>query len=91
MSHKKLEARVHGFVQGVGFRYFVKEKALKLGLCGYAKNLADGSVEVTAEGEEGLLLKLLSLLNKGNSYSEVKNVEYSLNDSVNNLIGFEIY
>ncbi len=91
MSRKKLKACVHGFVQGVGFRYFVRKNALKLGICGYAKNLSDGNVEIEAEGEEELLFKLIEILRKGNSYSEVKNVEYNINDSVDNLVGFEIY
>ena len=42
---------VVGRVQGVFFRATTREQALKLGLRGYAKNLADGSVEVLAVGD----------------------------------------
>ena len=43
--------RVHGLVQGVGFRYSTQREALQLGLTGYARNMDDGSVEVVACGE----------------------------------------
>ena len=91
MKRKRLEARVYGFVQGVGFRYFVKRNALRLGLSGYAKNFPDGSVEVVAEGNEDALLKLLQYLKKGNSYSEVERVDYSLKDAHNDMASFETY
>ncbi len=91
MPRKRLEAKVFGLVQGVGFRYFVRVNALKLNLEGYAKNLPDGSVEVVAEGEEKDLMGLLDLLKKGNSYSSVEKVSYSLKNPENNLTGFETY
>ncbi len=91
MSLKRLDARVFGFVQGVGFRYFVRKNALRLELSGYAKNLADGSVEVVAEGEEKNILKLVDLLKKGNVYSTVESVDYKITDNVQGLSGFETY
>lgn len=57
-----MTAHVHGNVQGVGFRYWTKSQAKRLGIAGYAKNLADGRVEVVAEGELGHVDKLLELL-----------------------------
>ncbi len=57
-----MTAHVHGHVQGVGFRYWTKTQAKKLGLTGYAKNLADGRVEVVAEGPEGDVDTLAALL-----------------------------
>ncbi len=91
MSLRRLEARVFGFVQGVGFRYFVRKNALKLGLSGYAKNLADGSVEVVAEGEEKNILELVDLLKIGNAYSTVESVDYKITDDLQGLSGFETY
>lgn len=57
-----MTAFVHGHVQGVGFRWWTRSRALELGLAGYAKNLDDGRVEVVAEGEQGGVEKLLELL-----------------------------
>ena len=42
---------VKGRVQGVGYRYFVLRHAEQLGLAGYARNQADGSVEVVVQGK----------------------------------------
>jgi acylphosphatase len=91
MKKKRLEARVYGFVQGVGFRYFVKRNAARLGLVGYAKNLPDGSVEVVAEGDENTLYELLHYLREGNAYSHVEKVDYKIIDSIGGMVGFEIY
>ncbi len=66
---------VHGRVQGVGFRYFVLRQAEALGLTGFARNRADGSVEVVAEGSEQALANLEAKLRVGPSFSEVIQVE----------------
>jgi len=56
---------VYGWVQGVGFRAYVRWRAKELGLKGYAKNLPDGTVEVVAEGPEEALRKLADYLYVG--------------------------
>ena len=56
---------VSGRVQGVGYRYFCKEKASKTNCSGWVKNLPDGRVEAEIQGEESDVLNLLSLLRKG--------------------------
>ena len=48
----RMTAHVHGQVQGVGFRWWTRARALELGLVGSATNLADGRVQVVAEGPE---------------------------------------
>ena len=48
-----------GIVQGVGFRFTVERLAKDLGLTGWVRNLADGRVEILAEGERDSLLKLI--------------------------------
>ncbi|CNE10608.1 acylphosphatase [Mycobacterium tuberculosis] len=58
----RLTAWVRGRVQGVGFRWWVRSRALELGLAGSATNLGDGRVEVVAEGPRGKCLRLLDLL-----------------------------
>lgn len=58
----RLTAWAHGRVQGVGFRWWVRARALELGLVGSATNLMDGRVEVVAEGSRAGCERLLELL-----------------------------
>lgn len=53
---------VRGRVQGVGFRWWTRSRALELGLVGHARNMADGRVEVCAQGEEAQIGQLVELL-----------------------------
>ncbi|MBW3085800.1 Acylphosphatase [Austwickia sp. TVS 96-490-7B] len=53
---------VHGRVQGVGFRWWTRSRALELGVIGYARNLTDGRVEVCAQGERSAVEALESLI-----------------------------
>jgi acylphosphatase len=75
MSAVSLHAIVHGRVQGVGFRYFVRSHARALGLVGTARNLADGTVEVYAEGERAALARLERDLERGPPAADVTRVE----------------
>ena len=56
---------VHGSVQGVGFRWWIRSRALELGLVGTATNLPDGRVQVVAEGAPEQLTALVALLQPG--------------------------
>lgn len=67
-----LHVRVTGVVQGVGFRWFVRERARRLGLAGWVRNVADGSVEVVAEGDPGQIELLRGELWKGPDGSRVE-------------------
>jgi len=53
---------VRGRVQGVGFRWWTRARALELGLAGHARNMADGRVEVVAQGEAQAVARLEELL-----------------------------
>jgi acylphosphatase len=64
-SGVRLTAFVKGQVQGVGFRWWTRARALELGLVGAATNLADGRVEVVAEGPEPACRRLLDQLPAG--------------------------
>jgi len=66
---------VQGRVQGVGYRYFVLRQAEVLGVAGFARNRADGSVEVLAEGSEASLADFEVRLREGPAFAEVANVE----------------
>ncbi|QFU87424.1 acylphosphatase [Amycolatopsis sp. YIM 10] len=70
----RLTAWVHGQVQGVGFRWWTRSRALELGLVGSAGNLADGRVEVVAEGRRDHCERLLAALRSGGSPGRVDTV-----------------
>jgi len=57
---QELHASVRGQVQGVGYRYFVIEKARALGLGGYVRNERNGGVEVLSQGPRPALERLLT-------------------------------
>ncbi len=83
----RLRAWVRGRVQGVGYRAFAQAKALALGLSGYAQNLADGRVEVVAEGPKEALEAFLEELKKGPRAAQVEGVE-ALWEEAQGLQGF---
>lgn len=62
---------VSGYVQGVGYRYYIYHQAVSLGLTGYAKNLPTGQVEIVASGDRGMIDELLRLARVGPSHASV--------------------
>ena len=71
----RMTAWAHGRVQGVGFRWYTRAKALELGLVGAATNLYDGRVEVVAEGRRQACEALLDWLRGGDTPGHVTGVE----------------
>lgn len=69
-----LHVEIRGRVQGVGFRWFVRERARALALSGWVKNLSDGSVEVAASGSDAAVRDLLALLREGPPGAHVRDV-----------------
>ncbi len=65
---------VSGKVQGVFFRASTREQALMLGITGYARNLADGRVEVIACGEKSAVDQFRSWLSRGPAAARVTGV-----------------
>jgi len=84
----RLTAWVHGTVQGVGFRWWTRSKALALGLVGSAGNLADGRVEVVAEGRRDHCERLLAALRSGESPGRVDKVIERWSPPKGSLTGF---
>jgi acylphosphatase len=89
-EQKRLEAIVHGYVQGVGFRWWTRQVARQLGLSGYVRNRYDRTVEVVAEGPERKLHKLLSLLEAGPSAAAVERVDARWAPASGQFPGFEV-
>ncbi|NHJ38770.1 MAG: acylphosphatase [Asgard group archaeon] len=82
---------VNGLVQGVSFRIYTKRKANSLGLTGYVKNLANGDVEIVAEGVQEQLYKLISWLRKeGSPASQVIDVNVKWTKELKNYHSFSI-
>ncbi|SRR5258706_2435104 len=66
---------ISGFVQGVGYRQFVKQNARKLGLTGWVRNIPDGSVEALFQGTKDVIDQMILLCRKGPFLSEVEDVK----------------
>ena len=81
---------VRGRVQGVGYRNFAQRAASGLGVRGYAKNLADGTVEVYAAGAAAALDELAGLLRQGPRWAEVRSVDVMEAEPRTVVAGFEI-
>ena len=75
MQTKRVHAVVRGRVQGVGYRASTQHEARKLGLTGWVRNLADGSVELEAEGPPAAVDALLAWAAIGPFGSRVEAVE----------------
>ena len=84
----RLTAWVHGRVQGVGFRWWTRSRALELGLTGYAKNQPDGRVLVVAQGPRYACEDLLTLLRGDATPGQVDNVISDWSETVESLTGF---
>ncbi len=74
-QRKQLAAVVHGYVQGVSFRYYTRQTAMRLGLTGWVANQRNGTVKVLAEGDEATLQQLLSFLREGPPAARVERVD----------------
>lgn len=84
----RLTAWVRGRVQGVGFRWWTRSQALRLGLTGYASNLEDGRVEVVAEGPRAGCARLLDALRSAEPPGYVDAVVERWSEAKGNLSGF---
>jgi acylphosphatase len=87
---EEMQAVVRGIVQGVGFRYFVVEKAAAQGLRGYARNESNGDVVVLAQGPRPALERLLSQLRLGPPAADVREVLISWGKPTEHVSGFHV-
>ena len=84
-----MRQRLHisGRVQGVGFRFFARDQARRLGIKGYVRNLADGGVEA----DPSILDQFIACLKKGPALAVVQSVESSPALSTRSFNTFEIH
>ncbi len=87
---KAVLAIVRGRVQGVGFRYFVLNRAKLLGISGWTRNLTDGTVETMGVGEPAALERFMQELRAGPVGSQVRSVDFQWVDGSFEFLDFEI-
>lgn len=87
---KELHALVTGRVQGVFFRQSTHEIASAQSLAGWVRNLADGRVEVLAQGSKPSLERLLEFLRHGPPAARVAEVEHEWREPSEPLSRFEV-
>ena len=80
---------VHGYVQGVGFRYSVRERARQRGLSGWVSNRHDGSVEAVFEGADDAVEALVAFMRDGPRGAEVDDVGITAEEA-EGLRGFDV-
>lgn len=87
---QELHLFVSGHVQGVSYRANAAAMAERLGLAGWVRNLADGRVELLAQGEEKALKSLRGWVHQGPVLARVEHVDTHWREPEHNLAGFEI-
>ncbi len=87
---KRFHAFVKGFVQGVGFRFFVFQYGVNLDLKGWVRNNFNGQVEVLAEGPKDSLDILMEKLKEGPQMAHVDYVDVDWEEAKGDLPSFTI-
>lgn len=82
---------LRGRVQGVWFRASTRDEAARLGLHGYASNLADGRVEVLAVGDADAIEQLANWLQQGPPLAQVEAVERCDAGDCTDILDFQVY
>jgi acylphosphatase len=81
----RVRLMVSGRVQGVGFRWFVRESAREHRLAGWVRNRPDGNVELEASGEEGSVRELIEALRRGPPGARVDDVREMVTNQTDSL------
>lgn len=71
---KQAHVFISGFVQGVGFRAYVRSKARKLGVNGWVRNLSDDRVEAVLQGEKDKIEKIIAFCRRGPFFADVTDI-----------------
>jgi acylphosphatase len=82
--------RIHGKVQGVGYRFFATRVARRLGLKGWIQNNRDSCVEALVEGEKEAIDDWLNELREGPRYAEVTKIEQETKEFSGKLPDFDV-
>ncbi|NCQ35961.1 acylphosphatase [bacterium] len=90
-AEQRMELRIFGRVQGVAFRWYAQSAARGLGLTGWVRNRADGSVQLMAEGSSSALDDLRRWAERGPGQARVDRIEENRSEAAGTCTGFEIY
>ncbi|MFH1403478.1 MAG: acylphosphatase [Candidatus Altiarchaeota archaeon] len=90
MDDKSVHLMMSGKVQGVFYRSNTRDKALRLGLSGWVRNLADGRVEAFAEGPEDKVSEFVAYCRDNPGYSRVDDVKEEWGKPTGRYEGFKI-
>ncbi|MCU1227836.1 MAG: Acylphosphate phosphohydrolase [Acidobacteria bacterium] len=90
MSKELRIIKIHGKVQGVGYRFFATRVARRLGLKGSIENLRDGIVEAVVEGEKKSIDDWLEELKEGPRYAEVTKIDQETKEYTGRLGDFDV-
>ena len=71
-----------GRVQGVGFRMFVQQNAMELGITGWVKNMSDGTVTMELQGPQAAIDRLEAIIREGNYFIKVQSFGLEVRDVV---------
>jgi acylphosphatase len=82
--------RIHGKVQGVGYRFFATRVARRLGLKGAIQNMRDGTVEAKVEGDSEKIDEWVLQLKEGPRYAEVSQIDQEKKDFTGSLPDFDV-
>ncbi|MEO6024867.1 MAG: acylphosphatase [Burkholderiales bacterium] len=74
--------RIHGIVQGIGFRVAMYRAAVKQEITGWVRNRADGTVEAVIQGHDKDVAEFLAWVRKGPPGAKVDRVEVKLGDGI---------
>jgi acylphosphatase len=74
-SIRRVHLTIRGRVQGVNFRWYARHRAQALGLAGWIRNRADGSVETEVQGPADAVTEFVSWAHRGPSHAEVEHVD----------------
>ena len=80
-----------GRVQGVGFRMFVQQNAMNLGITGWVKNMSDGTVSMELQGPQAAIDRLEAIIREGNYFIKVQSFGLEVRDVVAMEQRFEIH
>ena len=89
-SRERAHVYVSGQVQGVFFRESARERAERLGLAGWVKNLPDGRVEALFEGEPEKVREMIRWCEEGPPHATVEEVDAEFEAPEKDLLGFEV-